>query len=192
MSTNWTDPSGDSYEKYTGEPRPGGTPSDGPQDSYRGPGSTGYPPPAQGYPPPAQGYPPPAQGYPPPAQGYPGPGGPAYPGPGGPAYPGQPYPSYGPQSSGPGMSSPYAQSVPAKNGSAITLLIVSIVLTFFGCGLGIPSLVMSIIALNKGSRDGASARSTVRAGWITFSVLALLTALFWILAVVGGFMSDRG
>jgi len=170
MSTNWTDPSGDSYEKYTGEPRPGGTPSDGPQDSYRGPGSTGYPPPAQGYPPPAQGYP----------------------GPGGPAYPGQPYPSYGPQSSGPGMPSPYAQSVPVKNGSAITLLIVSIVLTFFGCGLGIPSLVMSIIALNKGSRDGASARSTVRAGWITFSVLALLTALFWILALVGGFMSDSG
>ena len=178
MSANWTDPSGDSYEKYTGEPRPGGTPSDGPQDSYRGPGSTGYPPPAQGYPPPAQGYP--------------GPGGPAYPGPGGPAYPGQPYPSYGPQSSGPGMPSPYAQSVPVKNGSAITLLIVSIVLTFFGCGLGIPSLVMSIIALNKGSRDGASARSTVRAGWITFSVLALLTALFWILALVGGFMSDSG
>ncbi len=177
MSANWTDPSGDSYEKYTGEPRPGGTPSDGPQDSYRGPGSTGYPPPAQGYPPPAQGYPPPAQGYP---------------GPGDPAYPGQPSPSYGPQSSGPGMPSPYAQSVPVKNGSAITLLIVSIVLTFFGCGLGIPSLVMSIIALNKGSRDSASARSTVRAGWITFSVLALLTALFWILALVGGFMSDRG
>ena len=170
MSANWTDPSGDSYEKYTGEPRPGGTPSDGPQDSYRGPGSTGYPPPAQGYPPPAQGYP----------------------GPGDPAYPGQPSPSYGPQSSGPGMPSPYAQSVPVKNGSAITLLIVSIVLTFFGCGLGIPSLVMSIIALNKGSRDSASARSTVRAGWITFSVLALLTALFWILALVGGFMSDRG
>jgi hypothetical protein len=170
MSANWTDPSGDSYEKYTGEPRHGGTPSDGPQDSYRGPGSTGYPPPAQGYPPPAQGYP----------------------GPGDPAYPGQPSPSYGPQSSGPGMPSPYAQSVPVKNGSAITLLIVSIVLTFFGCGLGIPSLVMSIIALNKGSRDSASARSTVRAGWITFSVLALLTALFWILALVGGFMSDRG
>jgi Na+-driven multidrug efflux pump len=84
------------------------------------------------------------------------------------------------------MSSPYASTVPLHSGSAITLLILSIALTFLGCGLGIPSLVMSIIALSKGSRDGASANRTVRAGWITFAVLAVLAGLFWVVVLVSG------
>jgi len=128
MSTNWEDPTGDAYEKYTGEPRPGGpprpapgqppspgqppasgaawtgpgsSPQDAPQDAYRGAGPTAS--------------------YPPPPQGYPGPGGTAY--------PGQPYPGYGPNYAPPtylgpgvGTSSPYASTVPIRSGSAITLL----------------------------------------------------------------------
>ncbi len=183
MSTNWTDPTGDDYQKYTGEQRPQNGPQDAPPDPYRGPGPTG--------------------GNPPPPAAHPGPGGTAYPGqpysgPGGTAYPGQPYPGYGPQGYGPpaygpgaGPSSPYASSVPARSGSTITLLIVSILLTFFGCGLGIPSLVMSIIALNKASRDGAGANRILRAGWITFAVLAVLATLFWIMVVGSGMMSNR-
>lgn len=148
MSTNWTDPSGDDYARYTGEPRPGGTPQDAP-----------VPPP------------------------YPPAGGPAYPGQPYPSqpYPSQPYPGSGLPPNGPGAGGPYFSPVAPQTGSAVTLVVLSALLTLFGCGLGIPSLVMSIVALAKGARDGAAANRVLRAGWITFGVLAALVVVFWVI-----------
>ena len=68
-----------------------------------------------------------------------------------------------------------------RTGSAVKLVVLSALMTLFGCGLGIPSLVMSIVALARGARDGAGADRVLRAGWITFGVLAVLVVVFWVL-----------
>lgn len=119
---------------------------------------------------------------------------PPYPPAAGPAYPGQPYPSQpypsqpypgrdGPPN-GPGAGGPYFSPVAPRTGSAVTLVVLSALMTLFGCGLGIPSLVMSIVALAKGARDGAGANRVLRAGWITFGVLAVLVVVFWVIWAV--------
>ena len=43
----------------------------------------------------------------------------------------------------------------------------------------------------RASRDGAGANRNLRAGWITFAVLAVLATLFWIMVLGSGMMSNR-
>ena len=151
MSTNWTDPSGDDPAQHTGEQPPGGSPQDAP-----------VPPPH----PPAAGPAYPGQPYP--SQPYPSQ-----------SYPSQPYSGWDSPPNGPGPGGPYLSPVAPRTGSAVTLLVLSGLLTMVGCGLGIPSLVMSIVALARGAREGAAANRVLRAGWITFGVLATIVVVFW-------------
>ena len=107
--------------------------------------------------------------------------GPAYPGQ---PYPSQPYPGWDAPAHGPGAGGPYFSPVAPRTGSAVTLVVLSALMTLFGCGLGIPSLVMSIVALARGARDGAGANRVLRAGWITFCVLAVLVVVLWVIWAV--------
>ena len=109
---------------------------------------------------------------------------PPYPPAAGPAYPGQPYPGWDAPPRGPGSGGPYLSPVAPRTGSAVKLVVLSALMTLFGCGLGIPSLVMSIVALARGARDGAGANRVLRAGWITFGVLAVLVVVFWVIWAV--------
>lgn len=211
MSTNWTDPTGDAYRRYTGgpdqsgEPDPGGGPGgdgtdDAPAGQYVAPGTE--PMPTSPPPPPSFGY-----GQPPipPTYGQ----APAYgesPASGPPAWNqtpgvGQPYPSYRPGQPAPGMayggygypmpSPPYAAGPPAGKASIITLLVLSALLTSMTCLLGIPSLVLSIIALGRATTDGASAKRLSRIGWVVFAV-CLVLALVGVVIILAGVADRRG
>lgn len=90
-----------------------------------------------------------------------------------PQYGGQ-YPAYG--------QSPYATGAPTpSNTSGIILTIVSALATISTCVIGIPSLVMGIMALTSNKTDPLGSRKKSRLGWI---VLAINAAFVVILVVV--------
>jgi len=111
--------------------------------------------------------------------------------------PSQPYPAYGQQT----PSQPYGQPHPGygqqtygtgapgeTNGSAIVLVVLSI-LTL--CNpLTLASLVFGIIALTKSSTDPEGSRHMTKIGWIVFAVVWVLAILGFVLLVVVGVASD--
>ncbi|MDQ2756226.1 MAG: hypothetical protein M3Y71_06620 [Actinomycetota bacterium] len=158
--SSWSTPGGDDYRSYTGEPR---VPQDSPP--YAAPQGAPYGPPQ----------------------------GPPY---GGPAMPaldpyGTPYgtPSpYGMPGSYGGMA-PYGSRPPMTSGwrhGTTTLIVLSAVLTFIGCGLGLPSLIISIVAMTRAHTDGRSGTRLAKVGWVCFGVAAVLLAAFWTFVVVTG------
>jgi len=93
-----------------------------------------------------------------------------------PTSPQQPYwsPPYGQapygQSPYPPAPAPYGPP-PPKNTSAVVLTVVSGIATLTCCLLGLPSLIVGIVALTRQPTDPRSAARLARAGWITFGVL---------------------
>lgn len=125
--------------------------------------------PPQGSPPPAPplsnpyAQQPPAQPYGQPAQPY------------GQPQPAQPYAAYG--------QSPYVTGPPAEtNTSAVVLTIVSAIVMLSTCFIiGIPSLILGIMALSSNRADAEGSRKKAKTGWILFAanfgvvvILALL------------------
>jgi hypothetical protein len=87
-----------------------------------------------------------------------------------------------------GAPSPYAGRG-GTNGSALTLVIVSVVLVLFCGGLFlIPAAVLGAVGLAKQSSDPAGAARMARYGWIAFAVgvVATLVALGVVLALILG------
>ena len=78
------------------------------------------------------------------------------------------------------------------SGNTIALLVVSGLLTFVGCGVGIPALVFAIIALTKKDQPADAAKWT-RWGWIALGVtfVVAVVAIIAFIAVVG-FASSGG
>ena len=96
-----------------------------------------------------------------------------------------PYSAYGqPGGYGYASGSPYA-GPPVSKGPIITLLVLSALLTVTTCVLGIPSLVLSIIALSRANTDGISAKRLSRIGWIVFAICAALTVGFYVFLAIG-------
>ena len=80
----------------------------------------------------------------------------------------------------------YAYAPPRPMGaSVIVLVILSAIMTMSGycCWVGIPSLVMGIVAMTKNSSDPEGADRLTRYGWITFAALFAIG----LLAVIGFF-----
>ena len=106
--------------------------------------------------------------------------------------PAQPYPPYGQQAPAQQYGQPhpgyaqqhYATGATESNVSAIVLTIVS-VLTLLGtwCVIGIPSLIIAIMALTANSTDPTGSRKKAKTGWIVFGVNVAVAALI-ILGVV--------
>jgi hypothetical protein len=73
---------------------------------------------------------------------------------------------------------PYAQ--PGRPGqgitnvSAVVLLVVSGIATLGTCIIGLPSLIMAILALTKQDTDPEGSRRLTRWGWVTFAILMVL------------------
>jgi Mn2+/Fe2+ NRAMP family transporter len=61
--------------------------------------------------------------------------------------------------------------------SAIVLVVISGVLTLGTCIVGLPSLVMAILALTKQETDPEGSRRLTRWGWITLAILFVLAVL---------------
>lgn len=154
--SNWTDPTGDDYEKYTGDERPA-APQDGPPEQAGGEQR-------------------------PPAPASPEPGIPQG---------GAPVPPPAGYGVAPQYGAPYAAPVTTPT-STIVLLIVSILFTLGACGLGIPSLVLAIIAMTKRSQDLAATKRLTRIGWIVFAVLAVISLIALVALVALGVMSGTG
>lgn len=100
---------------------------------------------------------------------------------------------YGPSYSGPGYGG-YEQpgyyvqpQASGSNTSAIVLTVVSGIGTLVFCGVGLPSLVMGIIALTKQPNDPAGAARLAKIGWIVFAVLAVLAVIAVIAFIAIGF-----
>lgn len=151
-----------------------------------GPGTPGAPGTAGGSPAYPHGGPPPPAPYgsPPGQQAQ---GSSSYPGYG---YQGQPYgsyqgqPGYGPSQGGPpaypgypgyGYTPPGRPST--TNASTIVLLVLSGLLTASTCIMGLPSLVMSIIAITKQDNDPEGARRLTMWGWIVLAIMVVLGAI---------------
>lgn len=100
-----------------------------------------------------------------------------------------PYPATpAPQQAPPALPPPYAYAYapPRPMGaSVIVLVILSAIMTMSGycCWVGIPSLVMGIVAMTKNSSDPEGADRLTRYGWITFAALFAIG----LLAVIGLF-----
>ena len=77
-----------------------------------------------------------------------------------------------------------------SNTSGIVLVIISALATLSTCVIGIPSLVLGIMALNANATDPVGSRRKSRTGWIVFginvAVVVLLVAVFITIAVVAG------
>jgi len=71
-----------------------------------------------------------------------------------------------------------------------TLIVLSMLLTLGGFGLGLPSLVISIVAMTRGPSDGPSATRLAKVGWVCFGVAVALVAAVWIFLIASG--TDRG
>jgi hypothetical protein len=78
-----------------------------------------------------------------------------------------------------------------SNGSAIALVVVAGISTFFGCIFSIPAVILGIIALTKHNDSPAEAAKFTRWGWIAW-VLAIALAL--VIGVIVGlaFWSSSG
>ena len=152
----------------------GGQPAQ-PASPYASPQTPGQPSP---YPPQQGGYPqqPP---YPPQQGGYPQQG-----------YGQQQY--WAQHGAQPGTPAYYQNpaGVAPTNTSAIVLTIVSAIATLSTCVIGIPSVIIGIMALTSNSTDPAGSRRKARTGWIVFGVNAgvviLLAAALITLAIVSG------
>ena len=107
---------------------------------------------------------------------------PPQPGPYGQPQPGQPYPTAGQQYPAYGQS-PYATGSPS-NTSAVILTIVSALTTLSTCVIGIPSLVLGIMALTSNSTDPQGSRKRSRTGWIVLAINAGVVVVLGILAVI--------
>jgi len=88
---------------------------------------------------------------------------------------GQQYPAYG--------QSPYATGVPS-NTSAIILTIVSALTTLSTCFIGIPSLVLGIMALTSNSTDPQGSRKKSRTGWIVLAINAGIVIVLGVVAAI--------
>jgi hypothetical protein len=161
-------------------PGQSGAPTQPGAPGYGGP--TAYPPSAPMPAPPGQPY---GESYGSQPQALPygqqGAAGSPYPGPSGYGYGQWPYGS--PQGGQPADSTypgyPYAQ--PGRQGitnvSAIVLLVISGLLTLTLCIPGLPSLVMSIIALTKQETDPEGSRRLTRWGWVVLAIMVVLGAI---------------
>ncbi|MEO3936487.1 hypothetical protein V3N99_06970 [Dermatophilaceae bacterium Soc4.6] len=91
-----------------------------------------------------------------------------------------------------GGLAPYGRTPPMTSGwrsGTITQLVLSLLLTFLGCGLGLPSLILSIVAMTRSQTDGTSATRLAKVGWVCFGVAAALVVAFWAFFV--SFVSGR-
>lgn len=89
---------------------------------------------------------------------------------------GQPYPAYGQQ--------PYGTGAPAEpNVSAIILTILS-GLSLSTCVIGIPSLIIGIMALSSNRTDPVGSRKMAKTGWIVYAINAGVVAISTVLAVI--------
>jgi hypothetical protein len=155
---------------------------------YAGAEPTPIHPPQQAAPPynqpPAQPYgqQPAESGHAPAAYGQPAHGQPAY---------GPPPPSALPQYSVPGVA--YGPP-PQTNASALVLTIISGILTVscYFTLVGIPSLIIGIIALTKQNTDIEGSRRLSRIGWITFAIVGVLYVLMIAGFITAAVLSDSG
>lgn len=97
-------------------------------------------------------------------------------------YPATPAPQQGPPALPPPYAYAYAPQRP-MGASVVVLVIFSAIMTMSGycCWIGIPSLVMGIVAMTKNSSDPEGADRLTRYGWITFAALFAIG----LLAVIG-------
>ena len=90
----------------------------------------------------------------------------------------------------PGPYAPPGQyAPPPRNTSTIVLTVLSGVATVLCCLLGVPSLVLGVLALTRQSTDPTSAARLTRSGWITFAVLLSLGV---VAVVVLGILRSTG
>jgi len=198
----WADPTAPMSQEPTSgaESGPGReTPAEQPA-APEGPAAP-TPPPAMPPAPPSQGpaYPygqQPGQGQSPYAAPQPGQPSPYPPQPGQAPYP--PQQPYGQQpywaqhgQQAPGTPGYYQNPAAApSNTSGIVLVIISALATLSTCVIGIPSLVLGIMALNANATDPVGSRRKSRTGWIVFginvAVVVLLVAVFITIAIVAG------
>ena len=120
-------------------------------------------------------------------------------------YPQQGYPQQGYPQQGYGQQQYWAQhgaqpgtpayyrnpaGVAPTNTSAIVLTVVSALATLSTCVIGIPSLIIGILALTSNSTDPVGSRRKSRTGWIVFGVNAgvviLIAAALITIAIVSG------
>ena len=106
----------------------------------------------------------------------------------------QPGPAYGPGY--PAGANPYYTATPT-NGSAIALTVVAGITLLSTClVVGVPSLVLGIMALNANAADPAQSRRRARIGWIVYAanwallLVVLLAGLFLAFVVRDGGMGS--
>jgi hypothetical protein len=95
----------------------------------------------------------------------------------------------GPYGSPPVPHAPYG-APPTQNSSAVVLTVVSGIATALCCLLGLPSLVMGIVALNRRATDPPGSARMTRYGWITFGVLVAVGVVAVVVIGALGSFSD--
>jgi hypothetical protein len=106
------------------------------------------------------------------------------------ALPPEPYGSpTGPYGSPPGPYTPYGPP-PTPNTSAVVLTVVSGIATAMCCLLGLPSLVMGIVALNRRATDPPGSARMTRYGWITLGALVAVGVVAVVVVGAIGSLSD--